>query len=225
MLNIKTNQYIPGWMIKNDLILLGHVATLVQPGKPLVEIGSFLGRSSWTFSKNLPEKSKLHCIDLWEASGRYHPDNPKLFSLANGGKEEIEQSIKIAKAAGDWLTVFRHHTIDCDNIETFRISSDECEIDPRASAIFIDGDHSFRQVNKDITKFDFDKEILLFGHDFNGKSFPGVVDAVLSNQHRNKRILIRPPNSVVWFLWPTTGYYSDKLSLLQQGINAIYAAN
>src|SRR5690349_13242959 len=59
---------IPGWMTKCELTVLEALASCIPSEGILVEVGSYLGRSAWTFAQSVHPSVKVYCIDPW-------PDN------------------------------------------------------------------------------------------------------------------------------------------------------
>lgn len=218
--DIKINQNIPGWMSVTDLTILGITAKIHLPGTTMVEIGSFCGRSSWALSQNLPSNSVLHCVDTWHFSKIYTPDSIRTDCYVS--QEEKQTVFNIAKQNSDWLPAFEYCTQDCTNIKKFKMASESYVADQHnVSAVFIDGGHTFEDANRDISKFDFNDEVLLFGDDF-VTPYTGVIKSVFKNQPVRNRLLVKLPKSKLWFLWPTKGFYSTQLGKFQEYVNQIY---
>jgi hypothetical protein len=53
---------VPGWMTDADLQAIDRICAQVPLGAPVLEIGSFLGRSSIQWAARLPS-SKIVCVD------------------------------------------------------------------------------------------------------------------------------------------------------------------
>lgn len=210
------NEKIPGWMTTQDLKILALIAGTIKPNSTLVEIGSFVGRSTWTLSKNLPNTCRLHTIDTFEISKIYNPNS--LNYIHNELNEilcpieELNFTRNTIQQDNNWKSAFLHYTKDCNNIDVFEMHSDYYIPLPDTSAAFIDGDHSPTQLKKDLSKFDYNKEILLFGDDFYSNSLDVISTITTQQELEHDRILIRLfGKTKLWFLWPTTGYYTHML--------------
>jgi hypothetical protein len=212
---MKINTNIPGWFFETELSILALTASIIKENSTLVEVGSFVGRSSWTLSQNLPESCKLHCVDPWIISGDYNVGVMESFVKSNSNftvNENLRQlNKKQTFETQTWETAFTYNTQDCNNITKFPIFSDQYNIGPDVSAVFIDGDHG-ELVEKDIKKFSNNPETLIFGDDFSMRHSAVIKHVIAYQWGSDKRILLRFPKTKIWYLWPTTGYYSDKLT-------------
>lgn len=68
--DIKVNAAIPGEMTPPELRAIALLATLVPPEGHVVEVGSYLGLSSWHWAQNAPPSATIHCIDPWDGYRR-----------------------------------------------------------------------------------------------------------------------------------------------------------
>jgi len=63
---------IPGQVSEAQLQAIEAVATLVPENGCVVEIGSLFGRSSWAWSRSVPETATVICVDPWEGNEGAH---------------------------------------------------------------------------------------------------------------------------------------------------------
>jgi predicted O-methyltransferase YrrM len=64
---------ICGWMPEEDLKILSQWASEVPPNSIMVEIGSFLGRSSYTLAASTTPGTRLACFDRWTGWAAENP--------------------------------------------------------------------------------------------------------------------------------------------------------
>lgn len=161
------NEKISGWMPDIDLEYLELLASRVPAHGVIVEVGSFKGRSSWTLAKSCDPSVKVYCIDLWDDAFqvKYTP-------------REGEPS------PGSMYEEFLRNVKDCPNLIPIRGNSTEIEWpeDRKADLVFIDGDHSSPQVDKDLDVWvkRLKPHGVLAGHDFKINHFPDVCRAVIN---------------------------------------------
>jgi hypothetical protein len=236
MINWQNAYNTPGWMLWRDLILLGIIAKHTSENSNFVEIGSFVGRSTLAIKDNLPLSTCLTSIDplsteIWSAF--------KMGPGCLGDQKDKEDSkiysnwkamVKIAQEHNSWIPSFNYCTnfVESDKWKLITTRSDDYTVpqDMDIDAVFIDGDHSSEQVERDICKFidaDPKDEMLMLGHDLNLDHHDDIYPALVRTQrhprykHR-RRILVQMQLSEIWFLWPTKGKWAN---LLPQIINEV----
>ena len=168
---------ITGWMSPVELKWLAHVAV---NSKNILEIGSYKGRSTRVLCDNT--FGTVTAVDPW--NGPYIKDNGSILFDQAKSWPEFERNLKDAKnlrIVKDYFSGFLK-----DNNETFDF-------------IFIDGDHRYESVLRDIAK---GMEILrpkgiLAGHDYTHKDWPGVRKAVDE---------VLPERCIVDSIWFTTKF-------------------
>jgi predicted O-methyltransferase YrrM len=149
-----------GWMPVSELQWLRQQASI---HKNIVEIGSFMGRSTIALAENT--RGQVTAVDTW--AGSDEPEHKKMLE----GKPE------------DWLfQEFLKNTTGLPNILAVRMKSLDAAsyMGPQKfDMIFIDASHDYENVKADILTW---RELLtpgglLCGHDFHTGA-PGVVQAV-----------------------------------------------
>lgn len=149
---------IDGWMSDRELKFL---AESVQEAEIVIEIGCHKGRSTRALADNCP--GTVYAIDPWK--GVYFTnDNRRLFE------------------SGDHIfTEFVKNLRYCGNVMVCRGTLEDFFLKlPQADFIFIDGDHRYEYVKKDIL---LSQQLLkpmgtIAGHDYRDRSWPGVEKAV-----------------------------------------------
>jgi predicted O-methyltransferase YrrM len=150
-----------GWMPESELRWLRQQAST---HKNIVEIGSFMGRSTVALAENT--RGTVTAVDTW--AGSDEPEHKKMLE----GKSE------------DWLfQEFLKNTAGLPNILAVRMKSLDAASYMRHQKfdmVFIDASHDYENVKADILAW---RELLipgglLCGHDFHSGA-PGVIKAVL----------------------------------------------
>ena len=156
-----------GWMSPVELTWL---ATKAQDIKIMVEFGSFHGRSARALADNCLADAKIYCVDPW--NGEYWDDNGRKV-------ENVDTYV---------LPYFKRNLFDHINsgrVITCRGFSYLFELPKgiKADMVFLDGDHRYPTVIKDIDKA---KKLLkpnglMCGHDYGHPLWWGVKKAVDEN--------------------------------------------
>jgi len=154
---------IPGWMDNRELMWLARMA---QECKIIVEFGSYKGRSTRALAENTT--GVVYAVDPWD--GLYFDKNDTPMSLTS--TDDIVDFIKNLRDLIEIGRVYPYCTVSSDFV--FPNHSDKADL------VFIDGDHRYKQVKKDI---EVAKSIIrpggvICGHDYNHSDWPGVKQAV-----------------------------------------------
>ena len=149
---------IPGWMSNGELLWLAERA---QEYDLIVEFGSFHGRSARALADNISEFGTIWCVDPW--AGEYKGVEPPINTFC----------------MPDFIKNLNDH-INCGRVVPIRGYSHLFKLPIQVDMVFIDGDHRYESVLKDI-----DKAIelvrpggLISGHDYDHKDWMGVTKAV-----------------------------------------------
>ena len=127
-----------------------------------IEIGSYRGESTELFIKS-GAFSRLYCIDPWIPG--YDPNDPAATTEIKQAEKEFDERFK------DNLTVVKIRQSSDASVGLF----DDCSID----FVYIDGDHRFEYVRRDLLNY-FPKVKhggFIAGHDYH-PAHPGVILAV-----------------------------------------------
>ena len=160
---------IDGWLTENEAIALYDLACRLTPTHPvIVEIGSWLGKSSVILAKGLQGKTNpiLYCIDPFDAAG----DAGYAILVEARGLQLKEQFIENVKRNNVYDHIRILHGYSYDFAAGF---SDEIDF------LFIDGNHAYDSVMRDYT--DWTPHLKTGGiialHDV-GDNFPGPTSVV-----------------------------------------------
>jgi hypothetical protein len=152
---------VPGWMSERELLWL---ASHAMECTTIVEFGSFYGRSMRAMADNCPD-GRLWAVDPW--SGFYATNEGDNLNTVN------------TYVYPDFCKFLSDH-IQSGRVVPHRGFSYSFKLPYQVDMVFIDGDHRYDIVHKDI-----DKAIelvkpggLICGHDYGHPMWYGVKDAV-----------------------------------------------
>lgn len=153
--------FIPGWMSERELIWLAERA---RECERIVEFGSYLGRSTRALADNCI--GKVWAVDPW--NGDYFAESGKLVNQVD------------SYSAFPHFKVYLYDHIAADSVIPIRNFSSNFKLDEKVDMVFIDGDHRYFEVVKDINKAIelLKPNGLLCGHDYGFDGWPGVRKAV-----------------------------------------------
>jgi hypothetical protein len=159
---------IGGWMTEAELHWLKHRAEVMES---IVEIGSWHGRSTSALLEGC--RGVVYAVDHWL-----------------GSPDERESTHKRAHLAFD---EFMANVGDAPNLKVVRLASIQAALVlPDVDMVFIDGDHSFEAVSRDIKLWRPKCKRVLAGHDADMDSVANALEGI-----RYKR----GPGSI-WYVEP-----------------------
>lgn len=183
---------------------LKWLATEARKRKTIIEVGSWHGRSSRAIADNLQPGGVLYCVDTWDGSETEKETNHASARMKEGDHAFYE---------------FLQNNIDhvsAGRIVPLRMSSQNAakffkEQSIKADMIFIDADHTYEGVCKDIESWQgvlADDDAIFCGHDIN--AWAGVNQAV---SEKMKRFFIGN-KTTIWYtnkpnIWPVKGKVYD----------------
>lgn len=161
-INIEQALNIGGWMSERELRWL---AAQASRHNRIVEFGSFHGRSTRALADNSPTCAKIWAVDPW--NGAYKMEDGRTF-------DEVNTFIMPYFCQNLQDHIARGRVIPTRNW-SYNFNTDE-PID----MVFIDGDHRYETVKKDIKTATslLVNGGLLCGHDWDHPTWPGVRKAV-----------------------------------------------
>lgn len=158
---------IDGWFNYEE-VLDKSIARLLQRFQrrlTVVEIGAWLGKSSFYLVGNHSDSCNIFIVDTWR-----------------GSSDELQSTHKIAQERDIFIDFMKNMKIHHGKFSPIRaLSTDASKIFDNNSLdfIFIDGDHSYAGVKSDIEMW-LPKLVtngIIAGHDYS-QHFPGVIAAV-----------------------------------------------
>ena len=151
---------IPGWMSLRELTWLANVARECQV---IVEFGSYLGRSTRALADNCP--GIVYAVDPW--NGAYYLEEGNVLDTVN------------TYVMPQFIMNLEPH-VSKGKVIPVRNFSYNLKLPIKVDMVFIDGDHRYETVVKDINKaLDLLKPGgIIAGHDYAFSTWPGVKKAV-----------------------------------------------
>lgn len=142
MLNLEYCLDIPGWMKPNELLWLSRLAEIHQQ---IVEVGSFLGRSTAALCAT---PGKVTAVDIWEAAFVEKMFRQHMQNMTKDGKVEIWKMTSL-EAAGKFAS------------------------NGKADMVFLDGAHDYESVKAEIHAWQqaLRPDGLLCGHDYENHTY------------------------------------------------------
>lgn len=161
-INIEKALKITGWMTPNELTLLASIAKGCK--KMIIEAGCFQGRSTRALADNMKESCSIHAIDPWDADIHNSFETRIVFKTDESTRQLFYTNLyKYIKAGRLTMHAKPFH-------EVFYYVED-------IDFIFIDADHRYEQVKRDIEHALKFNPRIIGGHDYSPE-WPGVIKAV-----------------------------------------------
>jgi len=160
-INIDEALKLSGYMSPGELTWL---ASFAKSCEKIVEFGCFHGRSTRALADNIYPGGRIYAVDPW--NGEYRTD---------GGQE-----VEIYTFA---FPIFRnnlHDHIRAGTVIPSRAYSENFRLPFQVDMIFIDGDHTLKNVRKDLERAEalVKSGGIISGHDYGHAMWPGVKQAV-----------------------------------------------
>jgi len=159
--NLSKALAIDGWMSKMEMFTLAYFARMSDT---ILEVGTYKGRSARCLADNT--KGKVYCVDPWLPyyalnNGKPHPGI--IPNVLDEFKENLRDHIEANKV------------FPCQGNLTYYFDKL-----PRIDFAFIDGDHRYEEVKRDICHCRklVKHEGIIAGHDYGHKEWVGVREAV-----------------------------------------------
>lgn len=169
-INISNAKFIPGWMEESELWWL---ASRAQMHRRIVEVGSWMGRSTRALADNTD--GCVFSVDTWKGSSEHHAclaDKPESYLRTEFGRY-MESHLKTGK-----VVVYSRLSLD--------VAKMFADLDATFDMVFLDASHDYESVVADITAWSkvLKPRGLLCGHDYGncdaitGERYNGLVKAV-----------------------------------------------
>jgi hypothetical protein len=198
---MKYNINIPGWMSTYDLDFLYYLASCVSENGHILEIGTFLGRSTSALVRGKHDSVSLDIVDTWSIQGNYLTTAP--YPYITGDQEWFTHLCAVAHSTNSWAASAQEALgEDFLKLTAYQQDSRDFEVTKDYVLIFIDSGHSFSEVKADIDRYISDKALII-GDDFS-PYHPGVSQAIATKRFEKNysRTVIIPQNTKLWTMLP-----------------------
>ena len=161
---------IPGWANEEQLKEIERLAKLVPKNGKIVEVGSYLGRSSFAWAKSCHHSVKVYCIDHWSGWTLKEEDFNESLIPPIGWKPDLACSKEL----------FEEYTKMCENIIPIKVYSPYLDWkEGMVDIVYIDDGHEYENTKANILYWleRIKAGGILCGDDYS-KYWPGVIKAV-----------------------------------------------
>lgn len=177
--NIESEMDVPGMIPPGQCEEIKRLAQNLSPGAVVLEIGIWLGRSTWCWLSHLPENSTLISVEPFVLT---KPEKRVKKQRKTWGNPKIEIIMDYYLKHGDQKTFEkiidhhpRKHLLKKLHVGT---SQEYTQLNPDETydIVWIDGDHSYEAVDLDLKNFE-NRTKIICGDDYE-ETMVGVVKAV-----------------------------------------------
>lgn len=202
-------EFAPGWMSDSELAVIEHMAKTLNRMRPeniwddsrkIVEIGSFLGRSTQAWSKFAPD-CKIICVDPLEGNLEHVSKTWADPTTMHGNWQDLDRNTPIHN-------IFIENTKNLKNVHLIREYSSalrRLNINHPADIIFIDGDHTLGGLKNDFmwALKNIKHNGIICGHDYGHQLLPQVKNYVdnFVNNIGDVYELIVPKNTSIFIVY------------------------
>lgn len=181
---------IPGWF--NYIDSYAQLASNLPDGSTIIEIGSFMGRSTsflatafWNANK---ENVKIYCIDTWEGSGKEHA-HLDLSTMYDIFKENLKFFI-----GRNMVIPLRGRSDNQDFLDKFE--------DGSVDAVSVDGAHTYDEVKDDVKNWwpKLKPDGVMIGDDYNWESVNKAVGDAFKELKITQELWVNKSTEYTWYV-------------------------
>jgi len=175
-----------------DLYQLAFIVSRLDEG-PILEIGTWLGRSAYTMALHKNTKSILHLVDPFESD--FDTNNPypqaditthyRKHNPAASDEEVFKLQDMIYEYQGDNLPAVRYVLKDfLDTIVFHKMLSENFDLTFEPKFAFIDGGHTYQECYSDLKKvLQYDNTLVAI-HDYDCDDVKNACDTIVREYNR-----------------------------------------
>jgi hypothetical protein len=211
-----------GIVLKEDLYQLAYIVSRLDEG-PIIEIGSWLGKTAYTMSRYKTPNSVLHLIDPFESdfnSGKPYPQADittfyRADNLATSDQEVAKLQGMIYEHQGDNLPAVKYVLKDFLDTTVFhKMLSENFELTFEPKFAFIDGGHTYEECYGDLKKVIQHNNTLIAVHDYDQDDVKKACDDIVQEYNR-KSFAARN----MFYILDSNNYYESLITDLLKNLH------
>ena len=211
-----------GIVLKEDLYQLAYIVSRLDEG-PIIEIGSWLGKTAYTMSRYKTPNSVLHLIDPFESdfnSGKPYPQADittfyRADNLATSDQEVAKLQGMIYEHQGDNLPAVKYVLKDFLDTTVFhKMLSENFELTFEPKFAFIDGGHTYEDCYGDLKKVIQHNNTLIAVHDYDQDDVKKACDDIVQEYNR-KSFAARN----MFYILDSNNYYESLITDLLKNLH------
>jgi len=211
-----------GIVLKEDLYRLAYIVSRLDEG-PIIEIGSWLGKTAYTMSRYKTPNSVLHLIDPFESdfnSGKPYPQADittfyRADNLATSDQEVAKLQGMIYEHQGDNLPAVKYVLKDFLDTTVFhKMLSENFELTFEPKFAFIDGGHTYEECYGDLKKVIQHNNTLIAVHDYDQDDVKKACDDIVQEYNR-KSFAARN----MFYILDSNNYYESLITDLLKNLH------
>jgi len=180
-----------GIVLNEDLYQLAYIVSRLDPG-PIIEIGSWLGKTAYTMSRYKTLNSVLHLIDPFESdfnNGKPYPQADitiyRSENLGTSDEEVLKLKNIIYEHQGDNLPVVKYVLKDFLSTTVFhKMLSENFDLTFEPKFAFVDGGHTYDECYGDLDKILKYSNTLIAVHDYDQDDVKKACDDIVQEYNR-----------------------------------------
>ena len=181
-----------GIVLKEDLYQLAYIVSRLDPG-PIIEIGSWLGKTAYTMACYKTTNSVLHLIDPFESAfggGKPYPQadittHYRKDNLATSDQEVFKLQGMIYEHQGDNLPAVKYVLKDFLDTTVFhKMLSENFDLTFEPKFAFVDGGHTYNECYGDLKKIIKYSNTLIAVHDYDQDDVKKACDDIVQAHDR-----------------------------------------
>ena len=174
-----------------DLYQLAYIVSQLEEG-PILEIGTWLGKTAYTMAHHKKPNSILHLVDPFESDF----DNTRMYPKADiihhykhhnpeTSDEDISKLQDLINNSDDNLPAVQHVLKDfLSTIVFYKTHSENFELTFEPKFAFVDGGHTYKECHSDIKKIIKYDNTLIAVHDYDCTEVKQACDELVKEYNR-----------------------------------------
>jgi hypothetical protein len=210
-----------GIVLKEDLYQLAYIVNELDEG-PIIEIGSWLGKTAYTMSCYKKPNSVLHLIDPFESDFEGNKPYPqanitKYYREGNSATpdDEVATLQNMIYEYKDNLPAVKYVLKDFLSTTVFhKTRSENFELTFEPKFAFVDGGHTYQECYGDLNKILKYSNTLIAVHDYDQDDVKKACDDAV-REHNRKSFAARN----MFYILDSNNYYESLITNLLKNLN------